>query len=161
MSVPIGGIIAWNDALGTIPAGWQLCDGTGGTPDLRDRFVIGAGSIYTPGDTGGANVFVVPAHTHASPAPSTLAGTSHNHGTIAYETPPLTAPAVDAAYGDPALAQVDVPSPTGHTHIWDIVLSNEASHKHLGGTGTLGTASAGTVTRLPYYYALYFIQRLV
>lgn len=37
----------------SIPDGWALCDGTNGTPDLRNRFIIGAGDIYNSGDTGG------------------------------------------------------------------------------------------------------------
>jgi hypothetical protein len=40
--VPIGGIIAWSGTVATIPATWQLCDGTNSTPDLRDRFIVGA-----------------------------------------------------------------------------------------------------------------------
>ena len=51
LGVPIGGIIMWYGAINTIPSGYALCDGTSGTPDLRDRFVIGAGDTYTPGDT--------------------------------------------------------------------------------------------------------------
>ena len=46
-------IVAWYDSIANIPAGWQLCDGTNGTPDLRDRFIVGAGDTYDPDDTGG------------------------------------------------------------------------------------------------------------
>ena len=48
-----GMIILWHGAVSTIPAGWHLCDGGEDTPDLRDRFLIGAGNAYAPGDTGG------------------------------------------------------------------------------------------------------------
>jgi len=41
-------------AVVDIPTGWSICDGTSGTPDLRDRFIVGAGTTYTLGDTGGA-----------------------------------------------------------------------------------------------------------
>lgn len=51
--VPVGGIIMWSGAIASIPAGWQLCDGTNSTPDLRGRFVIGAGGTYAKGATGG------------------------------------------------------------------------------------------------------------
>jgi len=44
---PIGAIISWDGALGAIPANWQLCDGTGGTVDLRDLFVVTAGGSAT------------------------------------------------------------------------------------------------------------------
>lgn len=47
--VPVGGIIMWSGTIATIPANWALCDGAGGTPDLRDKFVVGAKQ-----DSGGA-----------------------------------------------------------------------------------------------------------
>lgn len=50
-----------------IPAGWQLADGTAGTPDLRDKFVVGAGNLYTQGATGGSTTIAadnLPTHTH-------------------------------------------------------------------------------------------------
>lgn len=53
-AIPSGGIIAWSGAIASIPVGWALCDGTNGTPDLRNRFIIGAGSSYSVGGTGGA-----------------------------------------------------------------------------------------------------------
>jgi hypothetical protein len=52
-SIPSGVIVMWSGATTSIPAGWALCNGTSGTPDLRDRFVIGAGSTYAVGATGG------------------------------------------------------------------------------------------------------------
>lgn len=64
-SIPTGGIIIWSGA--EVPTGWALCDGTNGTPDLRGRFVLGAGGTYNPGDTGGSEevtltVAQMPAH---------------------------------------------------------------------------------------------------
>jgi hypothetical protein len=56
---PLTGIIAiWSGSVASIPTGWLLCDGTNGTPDLRDRFVPGAGGSLSPGATGGANSHV-------------------------------------------------------------------------------------------------------
>lgn len=51
-----GLICIWCGAIVDIPAGWQLCDGTNGTPDLRDKFIIGAGNTYSPDDTAATNV---------------------------------------------------------------------------------------------------------
>jgi len=48
-----GIIVQWSGAIIDIPAGWQLCDGSNGSPDLRDRFILGAGSTYAVGLTGG------------------------------------------------------------------------------------------------------------
>lgn len=51
--IPSGAIIMWSGATNAIPAGYVLCDGTNSTPDLRNRFVIGAGNSYAVGATGG------------------------------------------------------------------------------------------------------------
>ncbi len=53
-AVPAGTIALWSGAVSAIPAGWALCDGGSVTPDLRGRFVAGAGGDYAVGDTGGA-----------------------------------------------------------------------------------------------------------
>ena len=53
--VPSGGIIIWSGAANAIPTGYVLCDGNNSTPDLRDRFVVGAQNAYSVGDTGGSN----------------------------------------------------------------------------------------------------------
>lgn len=68
-AVPSGMIMMWSGASNAIPSGYVLCDGTNSTPDLRDRFVVGAGSTYAVGATGGsASVTLttaqLPAHTH-------------------------------------------------------------------------------------------------
>lgn len=67
-----GKIVLWSGAVGSIPAGWQLCNGTNGTPDLRDRFVVGAGNNYVVDSTGGAA-----SHTHTINSEST-----HTHSII-------------------------------------------------------------------------------
>ena len=52
--IPSGVIVMWSGAANAIPNGWALCNGSNGTPDLRGRFVVGAGDTYSVGDTGGA-----------------------------------------------------------------------------------------------------------
>ena len=42
--MPVGTILAYVGSLDKIPSGWYLCDGANGTPDLRDRFLEGAGT---------------------------------------------------------------------------------------------------------------------
>ncbi|EGW50303.1 hypothetical protein HMPREF1022_02676 [Desulfovibrio sp. 6_1_46AFAA] len=56
---PVGGIIFWSGAANAIPRGWALCDGKNGTPNLQDKFVLGAGSTYNIGDTGGSTNITV------------------------------------------------------------------------------------------------------
>ena len=64
-SIPSGGIIMWSGSINNIPSGWLLCNGANSTPDLRDKFVVGAGNIYAVTSQGGS--------------------TNHNHGgTVSY-----------------------------------------------------------------------------
>ncbi|TES91563.1 MAG: hypothetical protein E3J94_03655 [Desulfobacteraceae bacterium] len=66
-----GGIIMWSGAIVDIPSGYVLCNGANGTPDLRDRFVVGSGTTYNPDDNGGSIT-----HTH------TLAGGAQVDGGV-------------------------------------------------------------------------------
>ncbi|HEY5914499.1 MAG TPA: hypothetical protein VJA21_28245 [Verrucomicrobiae bacterium] len=88
-TIPIGGIILWSGATNNIPTGWLICDGTHSTPDLRSRFVVGAGigtNYYAVGATGGTNSVTltsnqIPAHVHGLTYYSGLndgGGTLHN-----------------------------------------------------------------------------------
>lgn len=66
-----GMVTMWAGAIGSIPTGWQLCNGSSGSPDLRDRFIVGAGTTYSIGNTGGEAAVTLtaaqsglPAHAH-------------------------------------------------------------------------------------------------
>jgi hypothetical protein len=61
-----GMIILWSGSIASIPSGFALCDGTSGTPDLRDRFIVGAGSTYAVDATGGSADATLPTHTHTA-----------------------------------------------------------------------------------------------
>ena len=62
--VPSGAIILWSGASDAIPSGYALCDGNNSTPDLRNRFIVGAGSGYTDDQTGGSADATLVSHTH-------------------------------------------------------------------------------------------------
>jgi hypothetical protein len=63
-TIPVGGIIMWSGSIASIPTGWALCNGSSGTPDLRDRFIVGAGNNYSVAGIGGTTDSQLPAHTH-------------------------------------------------------------------------------------------------
>jgi len=71
-----GMICLWYGAILAIPAGYVLCDGNNGTPDLRNKFIVGAGGAYPVNDTGGSqyhtHTFTTDGHNHAIPAGSGL-----------------------------------------------------------------------------------------
>jgi hypothetical protein len=53
-TIPVGGIILWSGSIASIPTGWVLCNGSSGTPNLTDKFIIGAGNSYAVGGTAAA-----------------------------------------------------------------------------------------------------------
>lgn len=131
--VPAGLIAMFSGA--TVPSGWALCDGNNGTPDLRDKFIVGSGSTYSIGNTGGAATVTLqetnlPAHTHTIADDGT-----HDGHVIATE---------GAASG------TDFNADTSYATVPD--------HDHGGATGSVGSGTA--VDILPPYYALAFIMKL-
>lgn len=82
--IPTGVITLWSGSIASIPSGWVLCNGSNSTPDLRDRFVVGAGTTYAVGATGGANTVtldatMIPAHTHTFSATTGTESAGHTH----------------------------------------------------------------------------------
>jgi hypothetical protein len=75
--VPKGTIAMWSGAANAVPAGWALCDGTNGTPDLRSRFIIGADTkALLPNQTGGST-----SHNHTGSSTVSIAAVGdHTHG---------------------------------------------------------------------------------
>ena len=67
-----GMIIIWSGSVANIPTGFVLCNGQNSTPDLRNRFIVGAGNNYNPGDTGGSADATLVSHSHTV--------NNHTHG---------------------------------------------------------------------------------
>lgn len=141
--IPKGGIIMWSGAISAIPAGWFLCNGTNGTPNLQDKFVIGAGDTYAVATTGGSADAVIVAHGHT--AVVTDPGHSHGWGYGTEQDDSGTGGSnreftKTAATNAPASPAPILPNSTGVT-----VTINS-------------TGESGTNKNLPPYYALAYIM---
>ncbi len=74
---PPGIIIIWTGFIATIPQGWALCDGSGSTPDLTEKFSRGVPTAVTnPGATGGVPTVTLTTGNMSSHVHS---GTGNNH----------------------------------------------------------------------------------
>ena len=143
-TVPSGLISLWSGSVGSIPAGWLLCDGTNGTPDLRNSFILGAGNAYAVGATGGSTDAIVVSHTHTATSTSTVTDPQHNHG-IPYGS---------SAGGGLALIQASTNLGTG-------INTTSASTGITVATSTVNasTGTSGTNANMPPYYALAYIMK--
>lgn len=138
-NVPVGGIILWSGAVSNIPTGWALCDGTNGTPDLRGRFVVGAGGTYDVDGTGGSEAITdVPRHRHNI---NLATENALDHVQLTDNDVPTTA-------GDDVLEVMADQSQTTGT----------LSHHHLV-QGFSEFAGEAEVSILPPYYALCYIMK--
>ena len=141
-----GMIILWSGAQNAIPSGWVLCDGGNSTPDLRDRFVVGAGSSYGVDDTGGATSVTltsnqIPAHGHAFSASNT-----HNHGITQY-----------GYYNSGAFNYNSIGSGYPYSNSTSTVNTNNATISISGTTSNTGGGQSHE--NRPPYYALCYIMK--
>ena len=168
---PSGGIIIWSGAANAIPSGWLLCNGASGTPDLRDRFVVGAGSTYAVGATGGQNsITSVPAHTHGSGNLVTANAGDHAHNGSTSNTGAHSHSIAKGAgatnnLGNFATNNNGTIGGTGNqatstdgSHSHNFTTANAGTHAHnvSGNTSSAGNAS---VDVRPPYYALCYIMK--
>ena len=143
---PSGGIIMWYGTIATIPSGWYLCNGSNGTPDLRNKFIVGAyqdssGTAYTTitgsnTQTGGSKDAIVVSHTHTA----TVTDPGHTH---TYTTKGYTA----VQSGSSTPCWVSESSATTSSASTGISVSNST------------TGSSGTDANLVPYYALAYIMK--
>jgi len=163
--VPFGAIILWSGS--EIPSGWALCDGTNGTPDLRDRFVVGAGSTYSVGDTGGSfttdghtlTEAEMPSHAHAVNYDDSGGGGLTVQTTVG-DTKPPDSNSYLAGYTDVSAVGATPPMYTNST-------GNEQTVKGVDGFDItkFSMASAGSDqphahSFEPPYYALAYIMKV-
>ncbi|MFY9100390.1 hypothetical protein OZY48_04980 [Aliarcobacter cryaerophilus] len=149
--VPSGAIIMWSGSIASIPSGWALCNGANGTPDLRNKFVIGSSSdvsgvsntSVTGANTksGGSKDAIVVAHTHSGTANSGSGGetfvTNVYNGIVNHSIVKSSNTSANGLHQSKASA-------SEHTHPLTIN----------------STGSSGTNANLPPYYALAFIMKL-
>jgi hypothetical protein len=138
--LPAGSVIMWYGTATSIPFGWALCNGQTvngyATPDLRDKFVVGAGSTYAVGDTGGRTDTVLPSHSHDIVDPG------HKHKIYFFSG--------GSAGG--AAAQGNANGSAGNA-------DTEIAHTGITATESIGTSSYAT-TNLPPYRALCYIMKV-
>ena len=145
--IPSGGILLWSGSIGSIPAGYVLCNGNNGTPDLRDRFIVDAGSTYAVDATGGSADATLPTHTHTATSTSTSTDSGHTHPTVGGTGN------ASGGGGSFTAAFVD-----GITH----TSTSGTSTANVTTTTTTTNANAGTSgtnANLPPYYALCYIMK--
>ena len=139
--VPSGAIMLWSGSIASIPSGWLLCNGSSGTPDLRDRFIVGAGSAYAVAATGGTADAVVVSHTHTATTTATDSG--HNHASFS-----------NGAYngGGAGNAMGQFGNSPGF-------ITTTASANITAATTVNSAGVSGTNQNLPPYYALAYIMK--
>lgn len=135
--LPVRGVIMWSGTAATIPAGFFLCDGANNTPDLRNRFVLGASQDDHVGAVGGAST-----HVHSNANTGTVS--THTH-TLTPTVGNSTGHFTGSIYNKPAAKE-------GHTHSASITSNSGGGHSH-----TLG--NTGSASNLPPWYKLYYIMR--
>ena len=153
-AIPSGGIILWSGAANAIPSGFVLCDGNNSTPDLRNRFVVGAGSGYSVDATGGSADATLVSHSHTI--------NNHTHsvsGTTGNDSHSHTIQSSSSIGGG---TRVTSQNDTGNT-----ATTSSDTHAHsfsatTGNPSDRGTdlqGSSGTNKNLPPYYALCYIMK--
>jgi hypothetical protein len=163
--IPTGMITMWYGSIASIPSGWYLCDGTNSTPDLRNRFIVGAGSTYAVAATGGSANATLVSHNHT--ATSTFTGSAlgtHSHtATDSGHTHTLAGSTyiggIGPVGGGSNLTNAStVTTATGNANI---SVSSESAGTPAGSVSTsISTeGSSATNANLPPYYALAYIMK--
>ena len=161
-AIPSGGIIMWSGSILTIPVGWLLCNGLNNTPDLRNRFIIGANSddssiaktniTGSQTQTGGSKDSTVVEHTHTATSVVTDSGHFHNTG---YSNNASVAP----RYGSTTTTSTNIEDAYGSSYRTTSPNTSTATTGVTVATTNALTGVSGTDTNLPPYFALAFIMK--
>jgi hypothetical protein len=157
-SLPSGAILIWSGSIGSIPAGFVLCNGLNSTPDLRNSFILGAGNTYTVGQTGGSTDAVLVSHTHTA----TVSDPTHNHS-VNFSDPGHShnsngTPGIGTSAGGANTIQQSAGSQATSTATTGISVSNNAASTGISvSNSTQGVSPTGA--NMPPYYALAFIMK--
>ena len=155
----------WGGLVASIPAGWALCNGANGTPDLRDRFIKGAAAASNPGATGGAATHVHADHTLSGSIATEAAHTHTYSQTVNHvhvqtvnsaTTGGLSGYTPDTSSNTPAVSGYSTQNPTGG--VAQGTTAAGSAHGH--GNGTLAVSAHAAGSSEPAYYALAFIQKV-
>jgi len=139
VAIPSGLISLWSGSIASIPAGWLLCNGSSGTPDLRDRFVVGAGSTYAVAATGGTADAIVVSHTHTA----SVDDPGHSH---------VISPGAQTENNNGSRGRNDGLQS-------QFVNATQTATTGISVTNST-TGSSGTNANLPPYYALAYIMKV-
>lgn len=155
--IPSGVIVMWSGASDAIPTGWVLCDGNNNTPNLVDRFIVGAGSTYSVGATGGSNTVTLttaqmPSHTH------TFTGTSHTHTASASSSSKTGISTTNYGYGLDKILCTNSNTSSYYEGTLSFGGSPIIDAATAGGTNS-NTGSGLAHENRPPYYALCFIMK--
>jgi hypothetical protein len=150
-TIPSGVIVMWSGSIASIPAGWYLCNGSNSTPDLRDRFIVGAGSTYAVAATGGSADAISVAHTHTFSATTSSDG-AHTHDLAMYQSS-------SASSGQCSLTNGPQSSNNAFCQDSGNFVRSAGAHTHTVSGTTASTGSSGTNANLPPYYALAYIMK--
>ena len=154
-SMPVGFVGMYSGLLADIPSSWAICDGTNGTPNLVDKFVLGTATELAIGGTGGYADSIIPEHTHNADHNHT--GSSASSGTHSHTgARDISTVAVERNAGNP----VTISNPlyttnTGNAgdHVHTITVNTKTMN-----VGYTGEEAAGK--NIPPYVKLAYIMKI-
>ena len=155
----------WSGTSTEIPTGWLLCDGQNNTPDLRDRFIVGAGNSYSVGNTGGEathtlTVAEMPSHSHGINLSDLQASSSgsHTHNVVLLDGSNNTY--YPYGYAGLGSGSFTVGYAQGSsTYKFRANSAGDHTHTISGSASITSTGSESAHENRPPYYALCFIMK--